>query len=46
MAAGDVKFKSVAQDGVRVRASAGAAQEREERIAAALARLPELAAIK
>jgi hypothetical protein len=39
-----VKFKSVAQDGVR--ASAGAAQEREERIAAALARLPELAAIK
>ena len=91
MAAGVVKFKSVAQDGVRVRASAGAAsfrreekllgfheeakariaalkqeveddpgaqtrrkqaarqrasQEREERIAAALARLPELAKIK
>jgi len=91
MAAGVVKFKSVAQDGVRVRASAGAAsfrreekllgfheeakariaalkqeveddpgaetrrkqaarqraaQEREERIAAALARLPELAQIK
>jgi transposase len=91
MAAGIVKFKSVAQDGVRVRASAGAAsfrreekllgfheqakariaalkqeveddpgaetrrrqaarqraaQEREERIAAALARLPELAQTK
>jgi transposase len=91
MAAGVVKFKSVAQDGVRVRASAGAAsfrreekllgfheeakariaalkqqveddpgaetrrqqaarqrvaEEREQRTAAALARLPELAQIK